>query len=218
MEKYNLDDKGGLFKFVEKRPAKVVKSGDNIELKHFSFLGSLNASILEVGESTIRIELKEKSADFNPSPGDPVVLNYKPSNDVFVVTAEIASIDKTDPIQLSIKVSKIEKYKDLVKEKKYCVAFPAQIKIIGVPESKFAAVKNISFGGIKVNCREDIMLEDIVDATVSIDKANKISFKGRIVRKNKLQDCFEYGIEYTEMTDTNSKLLTRLMYEFETKV
>lgn len=218
MEKYNLDDKGGLFKFVEKRPAKVMKVGDSIEMKHFNNPCPMKASIMEIGENTIRVELKDKIMDLNLAPEDHVVLNYKPSGELFVVTGEIASQDSIDPVRTTVKVVKIEKMKDLVKEKKYCVSYPAQLKIIGISESKFAAVKNLSFGGIKANCREDIMMEDTVDATVLIDKANKMSFKGKIVRKNKFNNFFEYGIEFSEMTETGSKQLTRSMYEFESMI
>ena len=49
-----------------------------------------------------------------------------------------------------------------------------------------------------------------------MDKINKLSFKGRIVRKNKLGSEIEYGIEYTDFTETNNKLLTRCLYQFET--
>lgn len=215
MEKYNLDEKGGLFKFVEKKPSKVVKSGDAIEMKHFNFPAFCKFSVLNVGEMDMKIQCKEKIADPGISAGDHAVLHYRPSNETFVVTADIAAVDKADPIEVTVRVSKIEKLKDLIKDKKYCVSLPASVKIIGVPESKFAAVKNISFGGIKANCKEDIMLEDMIDVTVSVDKMNKMTFKGRVVRKNKLNDLFEYGIEYAEMTESSNKVLTRCMYDFE---
>jgi len=215
MEKYNLDDKGGLFKFNVKNPSKVVKQGDGIEFKHFSIFSFIKATVLNVTDSTIKIQLNEKLSNQEFSPGDHVILYYRPSKDFFIVTAEISSIDKNDPLELTLFVHKIEKTKDLVKEKKCCVSYPATVKIIGVPEGKFAAVKIISFGGVKMNCKEDILMEDIVDVTINTDKVNKLSFKGRVVRKNKLDTTNEYGLEFSELTESNSKLLTRIMYEFE---
>jgi len=215
LEKYNLDDKGGLFKFNVKNPSKVVKQGDSIEFKHFSVFDFIKAIVLDVTDSAIKIQSNEKLTDANFSPGDHVVLYYRPSKDFYVVTAEVSSVDRNDPLEITLRVHKIEKIKDLVKEKKCCVCYPATVKIIGVPEDKFAAVKNISFGGVKMNCNEDIMMEDIVDITIKTDKTNKLSFKGRVVRKNKLDNTNEYGIEFSEMTESSTKLLTRIMYEFE---
>lgn len=218
MEKYNLDEKGGLFKFVEKRASKVIKKGDDIELKHFNNPSNIMSSVIDVTDTTVKIQVKDKISDLAMEEGDHVVLYYNPSREIFVVTAEIASVDRKDPLEITINVSKIEKLKDMAKEKKHCVSFPATIKIIGVPEGKFATVKNISFGGVKVNCKEDIMMEDVVDVIVLLDKINKMPFKGRIVRKNKLNNCFEYGIEYVEMVETSNKLLTRLIFDFENKI
>lgn len=216
MEKYNLDDKGGLFKFLVKSPSKVVKNGDEILLRHFSSANNIKSTVTNVSESSIRIVLKEKVPEINLSPSDHVALYYKPGNEYFVVTAEVLSVERNDPLETSLKVSKIEKLKDLIKEKKHCVSLPSNIKIIGVQDTKPAVVKNISFGGVKINCREDIMLEDMIDITVMMDKINKMSFKGRVVRKNSIGSLFEYGIEYTDLTESSNKLLTRCIHDFET--
>jgi len=218
MEKYNLDEKGGFFKPAIKSPAKVVKNGDSVELKHFSVFDIIKSTVFDVGENSLKIKLQQTPADVNLSAGDHVVLNYNTSNEVFVISGEIFAAEKTEPIEISLRVNKIEKLKDLVKEKKHYVSFPAQLKIIGIPEIKPAVVKNISFGGIKLNCDEDVQMEDVMDVTIKMDKVNKMNFKGRVVRKNKIGSSFEYGLEYSEMMETSSKLLTRFIYDFESRL
>lgn len=213
MEKYNLDEKGGLFKYLEKKPSKVVKQGEGLELKHFNMFNLVKSTASEITDTSFRAQSSEKAGDANFAPGDHVISYYSE----FVITGEVGTVNKLDPIDLIIKVSKIEKFKDLVKEKKYCVSLNSNLKIMGIPDARQAAVKNISFGGIKVDCKEDIMLEDIVDVTIYVDKLNKMQFKGRIVRKNKVDNKFEYGIEFTEMTETSNKLLTRLIYDIESR-
>ena len=217
MEKYNLDDKGGLFKFIAKSPSKIVKQGDSIELKHFGIFNLIKAAASDITETSFRIQSTDKIADAKISTGDHVMLYYS-TGDNYIITGEVGTVNKLDPIDLVIKVVKIEKLKDLVKEKKYCVSLNAGFKIVGVPESKQAAVKNVSFGGIKANCNEDIMMEDIIEVTIYIDKLNKMPFKGRIVRKNKIDNKYEYGVEYSEMTETSNKLLTRLIYDIESRI
>lgn len=214
MEKYNLDDKGGLFKFIEKKPSKVIKQGDSIELKHFAIFNYIKGTTSELTDTTFRVQTSEKAADAGIAAGDPVVLYYS-SGDIYVVSGEVGTVNKADPLDVTIKVVKIEKLKDLVKEKKHCVSLNSVIKIIGVPEGKPAHIKNISFGGIKADCREDIMLEDIVDVTIYANKTTKLPFKGSIVRKNKNGEFYEYGIEYTEMMESSSKALTGIMYDID---
>lgn len=217
MEKYNLDDKGGLFKFVAKSPSKIVKQGDGIEFKHFGIFNYLNAKVTEVTETSIKIQSADKITDAGISPNDHVALYYS-SGDLYVVAGEVANVNKQDTLDITIKVVKIEKLKDLVKEKKHTVSMNSSFKIIGVPEGKHGTVKNVSFGGIKADCKEDIMLEDIVEITIYVDKNNRMPFKGRIVRKNKINDFYEYGVEFSEMTESSNKLLTRIMYDIDSKI
>lgn len=217
MEKYNLDDKGGLFKFIEKKPSKVIKQGSPIELKHFAIFNYIKGTASDLTDTTFRVQTAEKAADAGIAAGDAVALYYT-SGDVYVVSGEVGAVNKADPLDITVKVIKIEKLKDLVKEKKHVVSINSSVKIIGVPEGKPAHVKNISFGGMKADCREDVMLEDIVDITVYVDKMNKMPFKGRIVRKNKVGQLFEYGIEYSEMTESSNKVLTRIMYDIDGKL
>jgi len=216
MERYNLDGKGGLFKFSVKSPSKLVKQGEEVELKHFSSNKFLKSKILNVTESTIKIQVMEKVPEGSISAGDHVVLHYGQPGNIFVIPANISSINSTDPFEATLMTGKIEKMKDMIKERRHCVSFPSLVKIIGLKDAIPAVVKYISFGGVKMNCGEDILLEDVVDVTILLDKINKLSFKGRVVRKNKLDSEIEYGIEYTDFTETNNKLLTRCLYDFET--
>lgn len=217
MEKYNLDDKGGLFKFIAKSPSKIVKQGESIELKHFGMFNLIKATASDITETSFRIQSSEKAVDTVISTGDQVMLYYS-TGDNYIISGELEKVNKLEPIDLIIKVIKIEKFKDLIKEKKYCVSMTAAFKIVGVPESKQAIVKNISFGGIKADCTEDIMMEDIIEVTMYVDKNNKLPFKGRIVRKNKIDNKFEYGVEYTEMMESSNKLLTRTIHDIEGRI
>ena len=217
MEKYNLDDKGGLFKFIAKSPSKIVKQGDSIEFKHFGTFNLIKATASDITETSFRIQSTDKIVDAKISTGDHVMLYYS-TGDHYIISGEVGTVNKLDPIDLVIKVIKIEKFKDLIKEKKYCVSLNANFKIVGVPENKQASIKNISFGGIKADCNEDIMMEDIIEVTVYVDKLNKMPFKGRIVRKNKIDNKYEYGVEYSEVTESSNKLLTRLIHDIEGRI
>jgi len=213
VEKYNLDDKGGLFKFLVKNPNKLVKANDKIEMLHFSSFNPIRGTVQEVTDTAIKIKFTDPAADFGGTAGEHVILSYNP-DESYVVTGDIGSVDSRNPLQITVKVHKIEKLKDLKKEKKLCVSLPGFVKIIGVAENRPIAVKNIGMGGIKFNAHDDILMEDFIEATVNLDKATKLSLKGRVIRKNKLNDLYEYGLEVEEMTESNIKTLNNAVFKF----
>lgn len=218
MEKYNLDDKGGMFRFLGKSPVKIVKNGEPIEFKHASNHTMAKAVVLDVSEHSLKVQLKDRIASEGIAVEDHIVLNYNPSSDFMVITGEVGSIDRTDPLEITVKVVKIEKLKDLIKEKKCCVGLQGTFKIIGIADGKPVTVKAISLGGIKANCREDIMMEDVVDIMIQVDKINKMNFKGRVVRKNRVGNNNEYGIEYTDIGESTLKHVHHLLYQYESMV
>lgn len=215
MKSYDLDDKTGLFgTFMTKNPTKLLRIGDDVEFKHFALFNLIKAFPVEVNENSIKIQAKEAVAAPNIKPGDHVVVNFT-SGEMYVLSGEIESVDKLDPLEVTIKINKIEKMKDFRKGEKFAVSLSASIKIIGIAESVPAVAKNISFGGAKINCKEEIMQEDVVEITITIDKSTRYGFKGRVVRKNKVTDYFEYGLEITEITETNLKNLHHLINQFQ---
>lgn len=211
---YNLDEKTGFMgMFSVKSPSKIIKKNDSIDFKHFNLFEFLKATVLEVSDSSIKLHSNDKTPDINAFPGDHVILNFGQGDDVYVLSGSIASIDNVDPLEFVLNIKKIEKLKDLRKSERFSVSLKSDIKMIGVPDLKYAVVKNISLGGIKINCKDDIMMEDVVEVTVRLDKANKTNFKARVVRKNNIDNFIEYGLEIEEITETNSKLLYHFIFQ-----
>lgn len=209
MKGYDLDEKGGLFGiFSIKSPTKIIKKGDVVDLKHYSTFSLIKAEVLEVTEDSMKIQLKDIPAELKCIKDDHVVL-YNKSSELCVLNGTIDAVHSESPFQATVKIGRIERVKDEAKSEKFSDSLPSSLKVIGIPESVPAVVKKLSLGGIKINCREDIVLEDTIDVTVTLDKANKLIFKGRIVKKNKLNNLFEYGIEILEMPETTIKNLHR---------
>lgn len=210
MKGYDLDEKkGGLLGlFSIKSPSKIIKTNDSIELKHFGSFDLIKATVLESGENSVKIRSKDTVQDASLSKGDHVVL-YFTSNESYVLSGEIDSIDSADPLEAVITVRKIEKTRNAKKNQRVPVCMQTSLKVIGIQENIPAVAKDISFNGVRLNCKEDIMLEDFIDVTVLLDNTNKYVFKGRVVRKNPLADCTEYGIEVHEIGESSVRNLTR---------
>ena len=217
MAGYNLDEKTGLFGGFGaiKSPTKILNKGDNIEFKHSTILESIKAIVLDVTETTIRIQIPNKTPELNISPNDYIVAFANLSGEKYVICGDAISIDRNDPLEVSVKTARIEKIKDSVKSQRFFVCYGAAIKIIGVQNIIPAVIKALSVSAVKLNCKEEIMMEDVVDVTAKTDKINKITFKARVVRKNKLNNCNEYGLEITEQPESSSKVLHQIISRFE---
>lgn len=216
MAVYNLDEKSGLFgMFGVKTPTKVLKKEDKVELKHYTQYNCIRSQVLDVSDTEIKLLANERTPDLSIFPGDPVVFSFSSSQELYVVGGEVGQILQLDPLEVVIKVIKLEKMKDSRKCERYFVSMAGDIKAVGIQEAIFAIVKNISLGGIKINCKVDIQMEEFIDVVVKVDKTNKLTFKGRVVRKNKLRDFYEYGIEIQEMHESSSKVLHGLINQFE---
>jgi hypothetical protein len=217
MQEYNLDEKSGFMGMFGgiKSASKVLKKDDIVDFKHYSSFNFVKASILDINENTIKIHLEEKFSEANVFPGDPIVFNFTNSQELYVIGGEIEQIILLDPFEAKIKACKIEKMKDSKKSQRYIISLAAEMKVVGISDNVFAAVKNISLGGIKMNCKVDILMEDITDVNLKFDKTNKLSFKGKIVRKNRIGDFFEYGVEIHDISETNLRNLHHFINQFE---
>jgi hypothetical protein len=210
---YNLDEKSGFMgMFSIKSASKIIKKNDSIDFKHFNLFDFVKATVLEVNENSLKVHSNDKTPDINAFPGDHIVLNFSQGDEVYVLSGNITSIDSVDPLEFVLNVKKIDKLKDLRKLERFCVSLKADIKMIGVTETRFGIVKNLSLAGAKINCKDDIMMEDTVEITIRLDKVNKCIFKGRVVRKNTIDNYFEYGMEISEMTETYTKNLYHFIF------
>lgn len=208
MTKYNLDEDTGLLDLLGIRNhTKVIKLGSGVDIKHFKMFEYINAEVLEKNEDTIKMEAKDNVQETLFFPGDHVVINYSNTNELYVMDGSIDYVYSIAPLIINVRVNKVEKLKDLRKHERFYVSLMANIRICGSVKPAFAVVKNMSSGGIKVNCSEQLTTEDVLEVEVILDRTNKLVFSGAVVRKNKLGDYFEYGIEIRGISEANIKCL-----------
>jgi hypothetical protein len=215
MANYDLDEKKGLFsRFNSLKPSKCFSIGDKILLKHYSEFNKYNTSILYYDDSIIRVQTDDEIDIVKVLEGDHVVLFLSKDKIEYSICGEIAAIDTYSPFKVDIKVDKIENMKDLRKYKHYFVSELGQIKVVGQSDKKNIIIKNISFGGVKFKLVDELNLDDRTDFLLRTEEV-KFSFKGKIVRKNKKENFYEYGLELVEITESNLLMLHRYMNSFE---
>ncbi|WP_010244070.1 PilZ domain-containing protein [Acetivibrio cellulolyticus] len=208
MSKYNLDEKTGIASlFTGKNLNRMVKVGSTLEIKHFKMFEYLNAYVVDKTENTLKMATKELIQETFFFPGDHVAVNYSDSKELYVITGEIKTIHSMSPLELTVTTNHVEKLKDLRKYERYYVSLMANINIPGLVNRVFAVVKNLSTGGIKVNCSEYLSTEETMEIEVVLDRTNKMTFTGAIVRREKCKGYFEYGIEIRGISESNLKCL-----------
>ncbi|KNY25755.1 PilZ domain-containing protein [Pseudobacteroides cellulosolvens] len=215
MAGYNLDDKTGLLSVFNKASLKVIKVSSDIGMKHYNVYNNLVATVELVNDPIIKLTIKEGMKDLALAPRDIIVLSYNSDNDVYLLSASIISIEDDEPYQFTVSSLKIEKLKDLRKAERFFISNAAYIKVQGIMEPIFGIATNISTSGIKIVCNINLLMEDVMELTVMIDKNQKIVFRGKIVRKNKIMDLYEYGFEIYEISEVNRRNLHHYVNTFK---
>ncbi|MDQ2085988.1 PilZ domain-containing protein [Herbivorax sp. ANBcel31] len=212
MSKYDLDKGKSILSFLNtKTLTKIVRINSPADLKHFRMFEFINATIIDRTENDVVLKIKDSIKDPLFFPEDHVVINYSHNKELYILSGVISYIYGIDPLTVSISVSGIEKFKDLRKHQRYYVSLTSTIKVSGFVSTIFAVVKNISSGGIKVYCKDVLNYDDIIDIEVILDRTNKLNFNGKIVRKSKIKDYYEYGIEIIGLSESNMQCLYHYM-------
>lgn len=210
MSNYDLDERTGFSffnLFGNKNNIKMVKFGDTVDIKHFKMFEYLNATVIDTEDNALKLKVKEFLNETFIFPDDHVIINHSAGDELYVLSGTVTYVYTVNPLTLKVEVNRVEKLKNLRKHQRFYVSLMANIKVEGFLTPVFAVVKNISPGGIKVNCTENLIAEDVLEVEVILDRTNKLNFKGAVVRKNRLRDYFEYGIEIQGMSEVNVKCL-----------
>jgi hypothetical protein len=214
MAGYNLDEKTGLLgMFGSRLSAKILKVNDIADFKHFELFDFIKASVVGVNDPYIKLRIDDMP-QINIFPEDHIVLNYSNSGELYVISAKIVAIESLTPAVFTILANKIEKMKDLRKFERFYVSLSSYLRIPGVMEPVFGVVTNISASGIKINCNVDLMMEDIIEVIINLDRVEKMNFRGKIVRKNRITQFYEYGFEIYDISDGNRRNLVHFVNEF----
>lgn len=189
---------------IEKSLNKLVRVGTGLEIKHINMLEYLNAGIIEKNGDTLRIIAKELIHETFFFPGDCVTINYSDHNNLYTINGDITTINSLNPLDITVTVTSINRLKNSRKYQRFYVSLSANLDVPDLSDSLFVVVKNISTGGIKINCSDYLpMTGNVVGVEVILDRINNLYFKGAIVRKGKGKGYFEYGIEIQEISESN---------------
>lgn len=213
---YDLDDKKGFFsKFTSMAPSKFLTIGDDIKLKHYNNHNKFDTKLVYFDDGNIRIQTAESFEIKDIIEGDPVVLSTNPEKIEYAIAGDISAIDLYPPFKVDVKVNKIESMKELRKHKRFFTSEIGKIKMLGDSEYRKVIIKNVSFGGIKINAKDDIDMKEELEVRIEPGQDLKIIFTGKVVRKIRLSGGYEYGLEISRIVESNLLQLHRFINSFE---
>ena len=93
------------------------------------------------------------------------------------------------------------------KRSRYLVSLSGIIKNEADDTGKAIIVRDLSFEGLRVDCSSEFEVDSKVYISINLDKRQRCSFKGRVVRKANLGKTFEYGIQICNILRENNIVL-----------
>ncbi|MDD4495475.1 MAG: PilZ domain-containing protein [Eubacteriales bacterium] len=211
MGNYNLDEKFGLL-IGPKKLSKTISKGLLLLMEHYRFVGDLKVEVTSLTDSTANILVLEERSP-NIVGGDFIIL--KSVSDEFYMTGTIKTINGRYPFEFTTEIHKIDIFRNSKKSKKFDTSLLGSLKVLGIGDNIPAIIKRISMEAVKLSCREDIPVDKAVYVNLIFDTKNKITFRGKVVKKDKFADYNDYGIEITDFSEENKRNWYRYVSELE---
>lgn len=220
---------------LQERIKEIIKKNDTIELKHFNMLDFVKTVVLDIKDDKfiLNLQIKEGFQEAVYEIGDSVVMNILKDKEIYLISAEIVNISNfncseneymiegepnainlLEYFEITVKVNDLDSLKNLRKSKRYYVSYASYINTKQI-KNIFGVVKNISMSGIKISSKGNADIGELIEVTINIDKVNRLNLKGKVVRKNKYGDIFEYGIETTELSGKSQKIMNDFLNKLE---
>ncbi|MEN2774419.1 PilZ domain-containing protein [Acetivibrio clariflavus] len=193
--------------FANSSIKKLLSKNSIVKLKHFEYDEYFEAKVETVEDEEIKITIDDVIDRERFNVNDKVVLSFVKSNKVFWADGEIISIKFRSPVEIILMIKDVRKRDDMRKRSRYLVSLSGIIKNEAEDTGKAIIVRDLSFEGLRVDCSSEFEVDSKVYISINLDKRQRCSFKGRVVRKANLGKTFEYGIQICNILRENNIVL-----------
>lgn len=172
----------------------ILSQLNEILLKIYSIDYLLKCRVDEVSEMKLKLSPLSGKVDMFQI-NDPAVLLIYENGQLQTLPADIAAIDKPNG---QVTFSRHEK--EVLDERRIFERYP--VSLIVSARKKFSnkrlhfVVKSISLYGMGAISQSELDEEECIDIDLITDKS-MFYFSGKVIWKNTLERCFEYGIQLT---------------------
>ncbi len=140
--------------------------------------------------------------------GSSMVLKYSSEYFEYLFEGSVADIVPKRPSFVTIQVCKAAELINTRAFPRYELNLPVYINSFNSEGPSFCITTNISLGGMAFKSRNSFDIGDEADVEIILPSNATIPLKGRIIRKSLKSNPSEYSMQFIEMDESNSNLLS----------
>ncbi len=197
---------------------RLLNKDNTVKLKHFEYDEHFEAKVESVSDEQIKITIDDIIDRERFRANDKIVLSFVKSNEVFWADGEILFIKYRSPVEIVLSLKDIKKRDNMRKRSRYFVSLSGMIKNEAEEAGKAVVVRDLSFEGLRVDCSSDFEVDSRVYISINLNKQQRCSFKGKVVRKADLGKSYEYGIEICNILRENNIALYDYINKLENAI
>lgn len=179
------------------------KAENSVSICHYSTVNPFKCEIIKTDDDTLTIKLVKQFAFLDFLEGDPAVIIIKEREKVYNIGCNIISIKPKENI-LVLRIDSLEPEAEQRRHERHPVSLYADVRLKGKDRKYIAIVKDISFFGMKIFCKESFDLDETLQMDLYMQQ--KIIFiRAIVLRKTAYPHYYEYGlrIEYDNYDTLN---------------
>ena len=173
-----------------------------VTLTCYKLTTSLAAVVIDYSNNILSIRFKSSDLTKNLLVGDPIVISLCHENILYNASASILTVYTST---MDLKIEKVVTKNESRSNKRFLVGFSGELT--HDDNTSFIIVKNISLTGLKILSKVNLPLNSEIDISINTYDFVKITFRAKIIHKTTLIDAYYYGVEITNIDDTNAKKL-----------
>lgn len=197
---------------------RLLNKDNTVKLKHFEYDEHFEAKVESVSDEQIKITIDDIIDRERFRANDKIVLSFVKSNEVFWADGEILFIKYCSPVEIVLSLKDIKKRDNMRKRSRYFVSLSGMIKNEAEDAGRAVVVRDLSFEGLRVDCSSDFEVDSRVYISINLNKQQRCSFKGKVIRKADLGKSYEYGIEICNILRENNIALYDYINKLENAI
>jgi len=198
----------------------IIKAGDMVAVKHYTLLTPFISFVNEIKDDNISIMLTKDFPENNLLVGEPIVLGYEATDQVYVLGCDIEEIDViSNSVRLNFDYE--DSYLNLRSRERFPVSLYADLISSNRGTRQLVIIKDLSLFGMRIYSKVDLYLDELVEISIYTEK-DVVFLKGKIVRDIENSTFNEYGvgIQFENLKSMNliENYLKNLKYAFEQQI
>ena len=143
--------------------------------------------------------------------GSELTLKYTTDYFEYLFQGTIVHITPEYPSYITINIQKCEELVNTRAFQRHDMYIPSHIKSEWDDKNYFAIITNISLGGMAFSSKQGFELGSNLSLSIYVSDNQIIHGEGKIIRKTYKDNLFDYSLQFTNMTEENTNVLSNYL-------